>query len=164
MVRFGSFDKSSVAAPLTIGVAIEVPDDTMEAIIPEFKEGARVTLTGEKAEKFVRHRDIDVSHSAIARMERQVVFMKAFADKAQSVAADDAMFIVEMLEEIEPYTVTNIGRDMFAKMLESSYNEEDIYRLPGETVVGEYFDEYHINEDALFELILQMFYKEVQDE
>ena len=90
--------------------------------------------------------------------------MKAFADKAQLVAADDAKFIVNMLESIEPYTVTNIGKDMFAKMLESSYNEEDIYKLPGETVSGEYFDEYHINEDELFELMLQMFYKEVQDE
>ena len=70
--------------------------------------------------------------------------------------------MAQLLESVEDYSVTNIGKDMFAKMAEASYSKEDIVNVPGEAKAGEGFDEYHVNEDELFELVLQLFYKEVK--
>lgn len=49
----------------------------------EFKNGSQVTLDGTNTEIFVRYRDINVHQSAIARMERQQVFIKAFEEAAK---------------------------------------------------------------------------------
>ena len=60
--------------------------------------------------------------------------------------------------------VTNIGNDVFAKILEASYeNGQGVRDIPGEAVAGEVYDEYHVNDDELYELVLEMFYEEVQD-
>ena len=34
---------------------------------------------------------------------------------------------------------------MFVKFSESSYNKDEVYTIPGEAVVGEDFDEYHVD-------------------
>ena len=34
--------------------------------------------------------------------------------------------------------------------------------LPGETVMGEKFEEFYADEDAMFEMILDIFYEKVQ--
>ena len=58
--------------------------------------------------------------------------------------------------------VTNMGNDLFVKLLEAS--EQTIpqeYTLPGEGAEGDDgYEEYHVDEEALHNLVLQMFYKQ----
>lgn len=146
-------------------VKLIVPDNTLEAVNPEFKEGAEVTITEANAEQFVRYRDTKQSQSAIARMNRQKVFMEAFVETAKTKSVDNAGLVVDMYESLEPYMVTNMGTDLFAKLLEATYDSDNkIQDIPGEKVDGIQFDEYHVNETQLYEFILQNFYKEVQDD
>ena len=63
------------------------------------------------------------------------------------------------------------GRDVAKNYLNSieleditKYSKEDIITIPGEGKAGAGFDEYHVNEDELFELVLQLFYKEAKKE
>ena len=37
----------------------------------------------------------------------------------------------------------------------------ETFTLPGEGVEGKSFDEYHVDEDALKEMVMEVFYKEV---
>lgn len=144
------------------GVELVVPDDTLESVNPAFKKGATVTITKDTAETFVRYRDTSQSQSAIDRMNRQKTFIRAFADKATVVYAENPGFIADMFNSLQDYMVTNMSNDIFADLLTAgNISGEIIQNLPGESVDGEQFDEYHIDEDQLYELILQMFYKEV---
>ena len=146
-------------------VNLVVPDDTLEKADPKFKKGAQVAITAEDAELFVRYRDTQQSQSAIARMNRQKVFMEAFVEEAKVKALDNTDLVVDMYEDLKPYMVTNMGTDLFAQLLDATYDSKDkIQDIPGEKVDGMQFDEYHINGTELYEFILQNFYKEVQDD
>ena len=141
------------------GVEITVPDNSLEDVNPEFKEGTEVTLTGENAEQFVRYRDTDKSQSALVRQERQKTYLQAFLKKAQEQASKDAGFITGLYDSIKNYTVTNMRNDIFAKLLTASQNGiTDSQTVPGEGTQGENFDEYHVDEDELKDMIISMFY------
>ena len=144
------------------GVELTVPDNTLAAVNADFYEGNHVTITRETAEQFVRYRDITQSQSAISRMDRQKVFIKAFATKAKTMASQQKNFIVDMYESVEDYMVTNMSVELFADLANSAdVSEKKIANLPGKGIDGEDFDEYYINEEQLYELILQIFYEEV---
>ena len=58
--------------------------------------------------------------------------------------------------------VTNIGNDIFIKMGEdaASGGTGETFTVPGEGVEGKSFDEYHVDEDALNDMVMEIFYKE----
>ena len=154
--------------PVAVGevgeVEVVVPNNSLEYIDPTFKEGATVKITKDNAERYVRTRNTNVTFSAMDRLERQKSFMKAFGEKAQTKAEEDVEFVTSMYTTLEPYMVTNMGTDVFAKLAEASADfSKEIQNIPGEKVDGRDFDEYNINETQLYELILDMFYEEVQD-
>lgn len=158
-----NMDGIGAAVGVLGGVKLIVPDDTLESVYPKFKEGAEVVITEEDAEKFVRYRDVNQSQSAIDRMNRQKVFMEAFIETAKTKANSDADLVVNMYGSLKPYMVTNMRTDLFAKLLEAKFDSDDkIQDIPGEKVDGIDFDEYHVNDTQLYELILQTFYEEVQ--
>lgn len=160
-----NMDAIPAAVKVLGGITLVVPDKTLETVNPKFKEGAEVVITEVDAEQFVRYRNTAQSQSAIDRMNRQKVFMEAFVETAKAKATDNTSLVVDMYESVKPYMVTNMGTDLFANLLEASYDSDNkIQDIPGEKVDGMQFDEYHINETQLYELILQNFYKEVQDD
>ena len=151
-----------IATEVIGGVELTVPDNTLAAVNADFYKGNYVTITGETAEQFVRYRDITQSQSAISRMERQKVFIKAFATKAKTMASQQEDFIVDMYQSVKDYMVTDMGIELFAELVSSAdVPEKKIVNIPGKGIDGEDFDEYYINEGQLYELILQMFYNEV---
>ena len=130
------------------------------SVITDFVGG--IQLTGETAEQFVRYRDIDKTQSALVRQERQKTFLQALVQKAQEKAGEDAGFVTGLYDSVKSYTVTNMGNDIFAKLLAASQNGiTDTETVPGEGTHGENFDEYHIDEDALSDLIISMFYEKI---
>lgn len=158
-----NMDGIPVLTDIVGGVPITVPDDSLAEINPEFQKGAEVVITGKNAEQFVRYRDINKSQSAIVRMNRQKVFLQAYAKKAQEVSNKDSSLIVRIYDGVQDYLVTNISNDVFAKMLAAFSGDSNMVTIPGEGTEGEIYDEYHVDEDQLYEMIIQTFYKEVQD-
>ena len=157
-----NMDGIAVAVDVLGGVEIVVPDNSLQAVNPEFTEGAKVTISKENAEQFIRYRDTDESQSAIVRMNRQKELMKAVSERAREKSIENTDFIVEMYESLKPYMVTNIGNDILVDLLEAKFDSETgVVDIPGEGIEGELYDEYHIDETKLYELVLQMFYEEV---
>ena len=143
-------------------VEIVVPDDSLEEHDPYFKEGATVIINGDNAEEFLRYRDTGKSQSALVRQERQKTYLKALIPKLQEKMQTDSSFVGRLLDDIQPYTVTNMGNDVFAKLLNAAGNSTlETQTVPGEGVEGKYYDEYHVNEDELYRLILSMFYHKI---
>ena len=43
------------------------------------------------------------------------------------------------------------------------FETEQIYSLPGETMMGERFEEYYVDEEALQDLLIELFYNPVEE-
>lgn len=143
-------------------VEIVVPDDSLEEYDPYFKEGATVVINGDNVEEFLRYRDSGKSQSALVRQQRQKTYLKALIPKLQEKTQTDSSFVGNMLNDIQPYTVTNMGNDVFVKLLNAAGNSTlETQTVPGEGVEGEYYDEYHVDDDALYKLVLSMFYNKL---
>lgn len=160
-----NLDALSILSDSVGGVTVTVPNDSLEEKYPEFKNGSQVTLDGTNTETFVRYRDINVHQSAIARMERQQVFIKAFEEAAKKKIAEDSGYTVKMYSDLEPYMVTNISKDQLLKITQSMTEgkEDTDWTVPGEAVEGEDHDEYHVDDNALYEKMIETFYKKVSD-
>lgn len=146
------------------GLTVTVPNNSLEYEYPEFAEGAEVTLTEENTEVFLRSRDVDESQSAIYRMERQKAFLDAFSKKAKECYEQNAKFAADLFVAIKPYTVTNISEDRLMKLFQTA-DEGDGYTewtVPGEGTQGLSYDEYHVDDDALYAKIMETFYQEVK--
>ena len=146
------------------GLTVTVPNNSLEYKYPEFAEGAEVTLTEENTEVFLRSRDVDESQSAIYRMERQKAFLDAFSKKAKECYEQNAKFAANLFVAIKPYTVTNISEDRLMKLFQTA-DEGDGYiewTVPGEGTQGLSYDEYHVDDDAMYAKIMETFYQEVK--
>lgn len=146
------------------GLTVTVPNNSLEYKYPEFSEGAEVTLTEENTEIFVRSRDVDESQSAIYRMERQKAFLDAFSKKAKECYEQNAKFAANLFVAIKPYTVTNISEDRLMKLFQTA-DEGDGYiewTVPGEGTQGLSYDEYQVDDDALYAKIMETFYQEIK--
>ena len=137
-----NMDGISVITDFVGGIQLTIPDDSLADVNSEYKKGAVVDITGETAEQFVRYRDIDKTQSALVRQERQKTFLQALVQKAQEKAGEDAGFVTGLYDSVKSYTVTNMGNDIFAKLLAASQNGiTDTETVPGEGTHGETFDE-----------------------
>lgn len=145
------------------GVTVTVPQEGFSFEGQQYEPGTEVILSGAMAESFVRYRDTDESLSSMKRMENQNVFLEAWMCQAQEAASKDAGFAARLYMALEPYLVTDMGNDLFAELLQdASAFEKEKQMLPGSGSAGEHFDEYHVDENALYELVLEMFYEEVK--
>ena len=146
------------------GLTVTVPNNSLEYKYPEFSEGAEVTLTEENTAVFLRSRDVDESQSAIYRMERQKAFLDAFSKRAKECYEQNAKFAADLFVAIKPYTVTNISEDRLMKLFQTA-DEGDGYTewtVPGEGTQGLSYDEYHVDDDALYTKIIETFYQEIK--
>ena len=83
--------------------------------------------------------------------------------------AKNAMNKMQNLQRIcswrsKPYTVTNISEDRLMKLFQTA-DEGDGYTewtVPGEGTQGLSYDEYHVDDDALYAKIMETFYQEIK--
>ena len=148
------------ATDLVGGVTLKVPEDYTK-INPLFSRGARIHMDGALAEQYVRSRDTKASGSNDQRMERQTQFLEALAKKMAD-RGGDAAFYTKILTELEDQIVTDVTAEDLERL--STYEMAGTKKLPGETRAGEAHDEYRLDEDALYEMILELFYAPVPED
>ena len=146
------------------GVTVTVPEDFTYAN-PKFVKGATVHLIGNETLMFIKWRDTKVAHSNEKRMERQRIYIKNFKTQALSAIKNDLQLPVRMYESLTNEMVTSITLDQVAyyatEVLSMEISAEHIISLKGENRVGTVYDEFYVDEDALYELIIDTFYVEV---
>lgn len=145
------------------GVEVTTPDDIVNVSAEvNLKAGETVTLQGMEAYYYLRARDIDVFDSATNRLRRQEQYIAGLMSKLKEAAQSGNAKVLQIYEAIEEHIVTNVDMIAFISELEVyEYSKENLFTVPGETVMGEKFEEYHVDEDALYDLIIQVFYEEV---
>lgn len=145
-------------------ITVQIPDDDLEYLDDDLYKGRSLTLTSENVEQFVRSRNTDQDYSNTGRMKRQQIYMEAYLEKLKTLLNGDFSGTVSNMEDVLSNTVTNIGLNeisSFAEMaLKYQFDPElDYYTVPGTDQAGEYHDEFHVDEEALQQLVLQIFYK-----
>lgn len=149
------------------GVTVTIEEEGLEKVDSAFTKGNRVTLHGEQAEKFLRYRNVTQAHTAISRMDRQKQYMQAYMQALQSGEEKGEQLVVNLMNQIQIYMVTNMPKDQYLDVAlalmnsQNSTGDGDILMLPGEDVETELFDEYHVNYEELTPIILELFYKQV---
>ncbi len=130
-----------------------------EAVDASFKAGTDVVLKGDLAETYVRHRDITVFDSVTDRMRRQTTYITAMISQMKNQSGSS------LYDTLSPFLDKYILTDLDAKELEAlknyEYKTDDIHYLPGETTMGDKYEEFHIDETSLREMLIENFYTEV---
>ncbi len=132
----------------------------LDTINDDIVEGETVTLLGSNALAYVRTRMGLDDSTNLHRMERQQQYMKALIDQFQSACESDSGFALDTALKITSYMVSdctvNELADIYSAM--GSYELSDYLTLEGEATLGDTYMEYYVDEDALYELYLDLFY------
>lgn len=132
------------------------------------KAGEQIHLDGRQGYSYVRYRDINIAGSSDMRLKRQKQFLEEVISSVKAETKKDISLPVKLYSAVEPQMVTNVTIDEVAYLasiaIDYSFDTEQFYFLKGETVQGEKFEEYYIDEDALYEMILDIFYEPVEGE
>ena len=143
------------------GVTVEVLDDlTSPSRNVSLHKGETVTLNGDEAYVYLRSRDINEFDSATERLNRQMQYIQALVKQAKS---KDTATLVSAYDAITDYIVTNVDvPNLVNKLTTYEFDDSRMYTIPGETQMGEQYEEYHVDEDALYQVMLDIFYKPVE--
>ncbi len=147
------------------GVDVTIPED-LAGFNEEFVEGRTLHLMGENAFWYVKYRDTDTFGSADMRLDRQKQYLTGFIDVAKQAVHKEPSVAIDLYQAVKPQMITDVSLDEVAYLAPIlagySYDAEGFYTLPGETVMGEQYEEFYPDEDAMFEMILEVFYEKVQ--
>lgn len=148
----------SLLNDLVGGVTVTPEHDlNSESFGVSLKAGETVTLTGQEAYAYLRYRDTSEFNSATDRLERQMDYLLQLFSKLKQTGTDG---MVDAYEQIEDYLVTNMD---FAKLAEEAlayrFDESRMYSVPGEMVKGNIYEEYNVDDEALYKMILDIFYE-----
>ena len=132
------------------------------------KKGQKVTLNGMQAYYYLHGRDTEEYDSATKRLQREEQYIVAYMDKLKKVSTENPDQVTEIYNSVSDYLVTSVDfTSMIEQLMNYGFSEDQMYTVPGKTVEGKPIDgkryeEYHVDEDAMEELIMKVFYTPVQ--
>ena len=141
------------------GVTVNVKDD-FSAVNPSITKG-EMKLQGNQVIDYVRTRKDVGDQLNVTRMERQKEFIGGFMQALKNRDKENVTFVVDLYEDLAPYIITDCSVETMSTLLDrySEYTLADVVTPEGENmIVGENY-EFHVDEEKLDELIVQMFYR-----
>ena len=157
-----TMDAIPVLNDLVGGVTVHVDDD-FSAIDPALEQGKDVRLVGQQALTFVRARRGVNDQTNLSRMNRQREYIyglyQQLSDKLHSIDG----FSKRLASHLADFSVSDLTSTQLSNLADrmKDYRFTTIYTIPGEAVVGEKFMEFYTDDDALQELVVQLFFKPV---
>lgn len=129
---------------------------------------ANVHLMGESAFWYVKYRDINEFGSADMRLKRQKQYLNAFVSAAKEAVKSNLSVALNLYKQISPQMVTDISIEevsyLAPELADYHFDSDSFYMLEGETVMGEQFEEFWVDEEKLYQLIIDVFYEEVAND
>lgn len=150
------------------GVELTVIED-LSRFTPDLALGNTLTLTGRQALHYVQEREMDAEELGAnnLRIDRQKQYLTAFVDKVITMLKTDITTGIDLYKIISEHMITSIGIDqvtyLSSLILDYSFTEEDMISVVGTMEKNGDYEEFIIDEEALYELIIQVFYQEVTE-
>lgn len=157
-----TMDGVALLNDLVGGVTVEVLDD-FSGIDDSLVQGETVTLQGQQALTYVRSRGGLEDSSNLRRMERQRQYLAALQQQLKAAVQQEDGFTLDALLQLNEYMVSDCTVDQLSELGDSmaAYEIEDIRTTEGDAQVGEEYMEFTVDEDALQQLVLEVFYDAV---
>ena len=147
---------------------VEVMIHEEDILPPRFKPGTTVLLQGDDVEAYVRSRRTEQPDEPIDtnnnRMARQRQYMMNFIQKALHMTKEDLTTPVKLFNIAmeDDHMITNLNMQKVAYLTtvfsKVNFTEDSFKTVPGEVVAGEEYAEYHVDDEALYQMILDTFY------
>lgn len=120
-------------------------------------------LSGIEAYSYLRLRDTNVFDSAGDRLRRQEQYIGEYIKKLKTVVAGNASKATEIYNSVSEYLVADVDfANLISELVTYEFDGNQVYTVQGETTMGEVYEEFYVDDDALYDLILQVFYNEVE--
>lgn len=150
------------------GITVTVPSDDKDFLeISGYTPGQTVTLKGNKAVQYVRSRNIKTFASNSQRIARQKQYMIGFVNTFKEKVAKNISLPVEMYKAVTENLNTDISLDkasyIGSLVAGMSFSEDQLHIVKGKVEQGEVYEEYVVDDDALYQLIINVFYEKIED-
>ena len=159
-----TMDGVALLNDLVGGVTVEVLDD-FSGIDESLVQGETVTLQGQQALTYVRSRGGMEDSSNLHRMERQRQYLSALQQQLKQASQQDSGFTLDALLQLNEYMVSDCTVNQLSDLGDSlaAYQVSDILTTPGDAQEGEEFMEFTVDEAALQQLVMDVFYEPVEE-
>lgn len=147
---------------------VEVTIHEGDILPAKFKPGTTVLLKGKDVKSYVQSRRTEMPDEAIDsnnnRMARQRQYMMNFIQKAMQMTKEDISTPITLFNIARKgnhiITNLNVSRVTYLATVVSKMNftEESFQTVPGEVIDGGEYAEYHVDDEALYQMILDTFY------
>lgn len=129
------------------------------------KEGQTVTLTDSQATAFIRYRDQSKDDSNVKRMQRQKMFLTAAISELFAEIKSDIPKVSKIYSKLSPYSYSNIdvaqATYLASQVISLNKGMKVEYRsINGEVVREGKYAEFIVDEEKLYETVLDVFYTE----
>lgn len=159
-----TMDGVALLNDLVGGVTVEVLDD-FSGIDDSLVQGETVTLQGQQALTYVRSRGGLEDSSNLHRMERQRQYLAALQQQLKAAVQQEDGFTLDALLQLNEYMVSDCTVNKLSDLGDSlaTYQISDILTTPGDAQEGEEFMEFTVDEAALQQLVMDVFYEPVEE-
>lgn len=159
-----TMDGVALLNDLVGGVTVEVLDD-FSGIDDTLVQGETVTLKGQQALTYVRSRGGLEDSSNLHRMERQRQYLSALQQQLKAAVQQEDGFTLDALLQLNEYMVSDCTVNQLSDLGDSlaAYQVSDILTTPGDAQEGEEFMEFTVDEAALQQLVMDVFYEPVEE-
>lgn len=159
-----TMDGVALLNDLVGGVTVEVLDD-FSGIDDSLVQGETVTLQGQQALTYVRSRGGLEDSSNLHRMERQRQYLAALQQQLKAAVQQEDGFTLDALLQLNEYMVSDCTVNQLSDLGDSlaTYQVSDILTTPGDAQEGEEFMEFTVDEAALQQLVMDVFYEPVEE-
>ena len=150
------------------GVTVTILDDYEFASRPDARAmvaGKTMKLNDYQAELYIRCRAERLANANELRMKRQKQYMLALVSTAKQMVKENPGSILSLYGAVDDYVLTNLGASQVLYLATQAASMEfsnDLRPVTGTiTLDNAHHAECHIDNDALFALMLDVFYTEI---
>lgn len=157
-----TMDSVPILNDMAGGVTVTIKDD-FSAVDETLKQGETVTLQGEQALTYVRTRKDVGDQTNVQRMERQREYLsQLYVQLMEKMASEDG-FATKLTLRLGDSFQTDYSVNGISELSEqlSGYTMEPIVTIPGRSVKGEEFMEFYVDQEALQQIVNELFYDPV---
>lgn len=143
------------------GVPVLVKDD-FSGVDDTLVQGETVVLHGEHALTFIRARKSLGDGLNVGRMERQQQYMASLQAQYSRRADESEDFIMDSVMAISDYLVSDCTVNQLSEIIDNLHNfeSEGVRTIEGEVTIKTY-EEFYPDEQALRQLVMDVFYDKV---
>ncbi len=150
-----------------VGGVDVTPDCDFTAEGYSFRANETVHLEGDMAYAYLHERDVTKAGSADQRLLRHKEYLLSYGKKARSMVKSNPMLVTDIYSSVEKQMTTDLSlQEVFyltGTVAGYSFDRDSLYLMDGVTRVGDAFEEFYPDDDALIELMLGIFYEKVAE-